>query len=294
MNSESWTIKKLLDWSVQYFQQKNIDSPRLNAEWLMCHAFGMNRVQLYLQFDKILTPQELKHYKELLLRRIDREPLQYILGKFEFMGLEILLSPAVLIPRPETEVLVEVALRYLSHYPAPVSILEVGVGSGCIPVALHHFAKKKIRYLGLEISGPAIEMAKQNFALHQLEPDHFIIRQADFLSPASESFLKEKFHVILSNPPYVTPAEWQELQPEVKNFEPKEALVAPGDDPFVFYRKLSQMETHLFNEGVIIVEMSYPHHRTIAKIFEQRFEVEIIRDYSGKERILVAKRKNHG
>ncbi|RMG20026.1 MAG: peptide chain release factor N(5)-glutamine methyltransferase, partial [Methanobacteriota archaeon] len=288
VSQEVWTIKKVLDWSVQYFHQKHIDSPRLTAEWILCHALDLTRVELYLQFDKILNQSELTAIRELIKRRIQHEPLQYILGRFEFMGLEIELNPNVLIPRPETEVLVETLLPLMKQWKHP-TVLEIGTGSGCIPIALQHFAKKSFTYIGLEKSPGAIECALSNFKRYELASDLFKIHEHDFLTGLPEELQKLQFEVILSNPPYVTEEEWANAQPEVRDFEPKTALVPESEDPLIFYRKIAALKDNITNDGVIIVEMSYPLHQEIETIFtEHGYSVEVFKDYSQKERILIA------
>lgn len=293
MSTDIWTIKKVLDWSVQYFQDKQIESPRLNAEWLLCHALHLTRVELYLQFDKILNKSELEQIKSLIKRRLNHEPLQYILGKFEFMGLEFELSPAVLIPRPETEVLVESIIPYFTKWKKNPSVLEIGVGSGCIPVALNHFVKKNFSYYGIEISEDALHIAKKNFEKYKINSDQFVLYQHDFLQGLPAPFQSKQFELIVSNPPYVTPDEWEKLQPEVRDFEPKIALVPVHNDPLIFYKKIAELKNNLSHNGIIAVEMSYPLYKEIEGIFIQNgYQVEIIKDYSQKERILIARKQN--
>ncbi len=290
MSQEIWTIKKVLDWSVQYFTQKKIDSPRLTAEWLLCHALHLTRVELYLQFDKILNQSELTEIRELIKRRIQHEPLQYIIGRFEFMGLDIKLNPDVLIPRPETEVLVEKLLPFMKQWKQP-RILEIGVGSGCIPLALQHFSKKKFHYIGLEISEQAIQCARENFKAYELNNNMFQLIHHDFLDGLPGELQQQSFQVILSNPPYVTNEEWETAQPEIREYEPKVALVPNSDDPLIFYRKIAMLKENLTKDGIIIVEMSFPLYKEIEAIFRaQQYNVEIHKDYSQKERVLIARK----
>ncbi|GAB4189732.1 MAG: peptide chain release factor N(5)-glutamine methyltransferase [Calditrichia bacterium] len=291
---EQWTIKKLLAWSVPYFQEKQIDNPRLNSELLLAKALKLERMDLYLQFDKIVTSAELAEFRTLIKRRLNREPLQYILGRYDFMGLELYVEPGVLIPRPETEVLVEQLLPIIKKKKSPVKILEIGVGSGCIPVALNHFAKKDLEYVGLEVSPEAMEIAQKNFLEHQLDTQKFNIRQVDFLQGFPDELSDKRFDIIVSNPPYVSEEEWLDAQPEVKEFEPKVALVPPDGDPLRFYKKISELLPYLNPDGIIAVEMSYSNRESIKTIFSVNGNnPEIIKDYTGRERVLIM-RKNNG
>ena len=191
--SQDWNILKLLEWSTQYFQQKDIESARLDSELLLAHVLGLKRVQLYMQFDRPLNEAELQNFKTLLKRRSEREPLAYILGKKEFYSLEFDISPAVLIPRPETELLVENALKYFSTSPSPQpspsrgegerKILDIGTGSGCIAVSLaKHLPEAQIT--AIDISPEALKIAKQNAEKHGVE-NQISFHQADFLLPSS-------------------------------------------------------------------------------------------------------------
>ena len=289
MSDQVWTIKKVLDWSVSHFHQKGIENARLNAEWLLGETLHMDRVRLYLNFDQIMTREELARFKGMIKKRLERVPLQYILGHYDFMGINLLLNEHVLIPRPETELLVEAALDHFKRKKSEIRILEIGTGSGCIPVSFHHYLKAPVQYRGLEISSQAINLAKRNFEKHSL-PDSYQIVHHDFLSSLPEDLRNKKFDLIISNPPYVTGPEWDELQPEVKYHEPKSALVAAHENPLIFYRKITGLKEQLTENGIILVEMNAQLWQEIEQLFTaDGFQTDIQPDYSQKKRILSAK-----
>ncbi|MCK5075955.1 MAG: peptide chain release factor N(5)-glutamine methyltransferase, partial [Calditrichia bacterium] len=289
MSEQIWTIKKVLDWAAPYFHKKGIENARLNAEWLLGEILQLDRIKLYLNFDKILTKNELSTFRAVIEKRLEHKPLQYILGHYDFMGIDLLLNENVLIPRPETELLAESAIEHFKRKRSEIKVLEIGVGSGCIPAALKNHLKSVVHYDGLEISSSAIELAKENFKKHNL-PEEFKIYENDFLNSFPEELNDKKYDLIISNPPYVTEEEWQTLQPEVKNHEPKTALVATHEDPLIFYKKISELKDKLNKNGIILVEMSYSLWKEINEIFKDAgFDVEIIKDYSQRERILLAK-----
>jgi release factor glutamine methyltransferase len=179
MTEQVWTIKKVLDWSTAHFHKNGLDNARLNAEWLLGDVLQLDRVKLYLNFDKILNKNELSSFRSMIEQRLDHKPLQYILGHYDFMGIDLLLNEDVLIPRPETEILVETAIEHFKRKRTEINVLEIGVGSGCIPVSLHTHLKSDVNYDGLEISSAAISLATQNFKKHEL-PEKFKIFNHDF------------------------------------------------------------------------------------------------------------------
>ncbi|MCK5077536.1 MAG: peptide chain release factor N(5)-glutamine methyltransferase, partial [Calditrichia bacterium] len=289
MSEQIWTIKKVLDWSASHFHKKGLENARLNAEWLLGEVLQLDRVRLYLNFDKILNKDELAAFRSMIEKRLEHKPLQYILGHYDFMGIDLLLNENVLIPRPETELLAETAIEHFKRKRTEIKVLEIGVGSGCIPVALNKYLKSTVHYDGFEISSGAADLANENFKKHEL-PEEYKIINHNFLTPLPSEFENKKFDLIISNPPYVTEEEWLELQPEVKEHEPKTALVAVHEDPLIFYKKISKLKDKLNKNGMILVEMSFTFWKEIKTFFiNAGFEVEIIQDYSQRERVLLAR-----
>jgi len=223
-SGRTWTILPLLEWAQQYLTGRSFDEARLNAELLLARALGLKRLDLYLQFDRPLTAGELETFRTLFKRRLSHEPLQYVLGETEFMGFVLDVSPAVLIPRPETEELVEDALAWLRECGREEArILEIGTGSGNIAVALGALLPGA-HVTTVEVSAAAAEVARRNCLRNGVRNVECLT--ADFgtmeCPPAA-------FDLVIANPPYVSAAELPGLEPEVRDFEPAEALTDGGD-----------------------------------------------------------------
>lgn len=282
---EIWTVKKILDWTHRYFIEKNIPEPRLSAELLLAEVLKCRRLELYLQFERILTTDERTIYRQYVNRRARREPVQYILGETEFYGLPFRVSPAVLIPRPDTELLVDAVIEYLQFHPLPApKILDIGTGSGCIAVAL---AKRfpNAAVWGVDISEAAIEVAKVNAArnavnIRLLTGDYFEITAQ--LPPA--------FDVIVSNPPYIAEREWTAIQPEVRQFEPRGALLA-GADGLDFYRRLvAALPAQFAGNGAVFLEVGYGQAAAVAKMLAQcGFLTEVRKDLQRIDRVIAGR-----
>ena len=235
--TEKWDVLKILNWTKGYLAEKGVENPRLEAEWLLCEALSLDRVGLYLNFDKPLSDSELAAFRGMVLRRGKREPLQYILGSQEFMGLEFQVSPAVLIPRHDTEVLVTEAVK---RGAAARSILDIGTGSGCVAIALAK-ALPEAEVCSVDISGEALAVARGNAERNGAAVE---LVQGSLLEP----FTGRRFDMIVSNPPYIPAAELATLQQEVRGFEPLNALDGGGDG-LDFYRRITAGATGHLNEG---------------------------------------------
>ena len=234
---EKWDVLKILNWTKAYLAEKGVENPRLEAEWMLCEALSLDRVGLYLNFDKPLSDHELAAYRSMVVRRAKREPLQYILGSQEFMGLDFQVSPAVLIPRHDTEVLVtEAAKRGCGSR----SILDIGTGSGCVAIALAK-ALPEAQVLSVDISGEALAVARDNAQRIGVSVE-FV--QGSLLEP----FTGRRFDMIVSNPPYIPAADLDTLQQEVRGYEPLSALDG-GADGLDFYRRITQAAPGYLNPG---------------------------------------------
>lgn len=282
----SWNILKLLEWSTQYFQNKGIESPRLESELLLAKSLDLSRVQLYMQFDRPLQETELQNFKSLLKRRTEREPLAYILGKKEFYSLEFEVTPDVLIPRPETELLVEKSIQPLTPHPSPLSILDIGTGSGCIAISVaKHLPEAKIT--AVDISKEALEVAKRNAEKHGVEKQIDFI-QMDFNSPHPSPLTShQKFDLILSNPPYIATDEISKLAPELQ-FEPRSALDG-GKNGLDFYKILLPWSfEHLNPEGKALFEIGCDQAESLEKLATNAGfqKISIIKDYAGHPRVV--------
>ncbi len=286
---KSWKIIDLLKTVSQFLQEKGIENPRLNAELLLGKVLNLNRVHLYLQFERPLTPPELAAYRELVRRRAKHEPLQYILGETEFMGLTFRVNPHVLIPRPETELLVEETLKLQNAFNSSgVKIVEVGSGSGCIAVSLaKHWPATHV--YATDISDEALEVAGENARLNAVEERVTLVRH-DFFSEWDVS-LPKQMDIFISNPPYIRQDEMESLPSEVKEFEPVFALT-DGADGLRFYRRVFELiASRAIQPHFVLLEMSGTQAEKIVDLSKQ-FDLknqEIIPDLNQINRILKIK-----
>jgi release factor glutamine methyltransferase len=280
---EKWTVLKVLQWTAAYFGRKDIEQPRASAEVLLAHVLSMERIQLYLNFDRPLTPPELASYRDLIRRRAAREPTQYITGRQEFWSLELEVTPAVLIPRPETELLVEKALELLRN--SAKRVLDLGTGSGAIALALAHECPT-VHVIASDRSYAALQVAQRNALRHQLQ-DRVAFVLADLLSGFSPS--PAPFDFIVSNPPYVGEKEFPSLAPEIIQYEPNVALVAGPQGLAVIRRIIREAPRYLRNNGSLLLEIGAGH----AEILDAELSrvpgldhFEFLPDYAGILRVL--------
>jgi len=279
---ETWTILKVLEWTKGYLAEKGVENARLEAEWLLCAVLDLDRVALYVNFDKPLSALELAAYRAMVGRRAKREPLQYILGSQEFMGLDFEVTPGVLIPRHDTEVLVTEGAKRVER---AGSILDIGVGSGCIAVALAK-ALPQAEVYGVEKSAEALALAQRNVAKHGMKVTLF---EGSLFEP----FNGQRFDLIVSNPPYIPTAELDTLQPEVRDFEPQQALDG-GKDGLDFYRLIiPAAPEHLNPGGWLLFEVGIEEAEPVLELFEttcQFAELFTAKDPAGIERVVGGKR----
>ncbi len=283
--AETWTIKKILNWTTDYFTSKNISEPRLSAELLLADVLNCKRIELYVQFERILSADERTAYRVFVQRRAQREPVQYILGETEFMGFPFKVSPAVLIPRPDTELLVDCVINYLKTNDLNTSkILDIGTGSGCIAISLAKYFSEAEVY-AIEKSPDAIAIARENAAQNDVTI-HFI--EDDFFTYVANSSGKFDFDILVSNPPYISEADWPGLQAEVQNFEPKVALFG-GKDGMDFYNRLIPVAKNvLASNGTVFLETGYDQAEKVAALLtNEKFTSEIHKDYQQIERVVI-------
>lgn len=286
--ADIWTVKRILDWTVDYFTTRNISEPRLSAEWLLASVLNGKRLDLYIQFERILSTRERDTFREYVKRRADFEPVQYILGETEFMGLPFTVSPEVLIPRPDTECLVDAICEYAAEAALNnAAILEIGTGSGCIAVALAKMLPQN-HICAIEKSPGAVQIARRNAEQNGAEIE-FIEGDCFEMCPG----MQRRFEIIVSNPPYIAEGEWEGLQPEVRRFEPQMALLA-GSDGFDFYRRFSPLAANMLSEkGRLFLETGHRQAGQVAEMLrEHGFHCDIRRDYSGIERVVIARRND--
>jgi len=281
----------LIRWTTDYFQRHHIDQARTDAEILLAHALGLRRIDLYLNHDQPLHTDELKPFKAAIQRRINREPVAYITGVREFWSLELAVNPAVLIPRPETECLVEAVLPTLNRQvEVPMRVLELGTGSGAIIVALAH-EHPYHRYVGMDRSLDALYTARQNARKHEVDSaiGWFCGNWDAALAPE-----RATFNLIVSNPPYIRSAEIDALQPEIRHFEPRSALDGSGNGLDCLGRILETAHRYLGPGGVLALEMGHDQAADVVAIAAQtgRYHpVRIFPDYGGHDRVAVMEKR---
>jgi len=278
--AEIWTTLKVLDWTKEFLVSRGVENARLEAEWLLCAATGLDRVGLYLNFERPLNDDELTAYRIMVARRGRREPLQHILGTQEFCGLEFEVSPDVLIPRHDTETLVNEAL---ARMPAAQSVLDIGTGSGCIAVALA-YRLPGASVTAVDISVAALVMARRNAERNGVAIEFLL---GSLLEPVAG----RHFDLIISNPPYIPSSDIETLEPEVRDFDPRAALDG-GADGLDVYRAIIPAAAALLNSGGwLLVEVGVGQAADVAQIFRAAGvygEPIITCDGMGHERVVGA------
>ncbi|MFC1836464.1 peptide chain release factor N(5)-glutamine methyltransferase [Thermodesulfobacteriota bacterium] len=282
-----WTIKQVLQWTADYFQTKAIPSARLDAELLLAHALNKDRVHLYMNLDQPLSPDEREIYRAFVRRRAGREPVALILGSREFWSMTLEVVPGILIPRPETETLVETVLQEIAGVDE-LSILEIGTGSGAVALALAKEAPAA-SLIATDIDPAAVQLARSNArAVGVGESIRFVACDL-FCALRSGG----RFNVICSNPPYIPEDVLPSLEPEITYFEPARALAAGPKGLDVIERIAAEAPDFLRDDGSLIMEIGDDQPDAVTEILlsEERFtDVKIIRDLAGKPRVVKARR----
>jgi len=283
------TVLEVIQKGATFLEDRGVTSPRLQTELLLAHVLQVPRLQLYLQFERQLTDDEIQQAREFFRRRGQREPLQHILGTVCFCGLELLVSPSVLIPRPETEILADLASKTLAACGSPSPFaLDLGTGSGCLAITLVTHCPTA-RCLAIDLSPAALDIARQNAARHQVEQRLTFCQSEGFESVPKEAIAD----LIVSNPPYIPTAEIASLDPEVRDYDPRLALDG-GPDGLRFFQYLAETaSSRLRPEGWLLVELGDGQADRVAELFQRHnWIVEgVHQDYSGRERILKARWK---
>ena len=295
MIPRSWTIKEILGVTTDYLKKKDIDNPRLSAEILLAYQLNKNRVKLYIDFDQPLNEKEISGYRFLIRRRINREPVEYITGTREFCSLDFIVGPEVLIPRPESELLVELVISLLREErlfkTQNPRILDLGTGCGSLAVSLAKEIQGAMIWAS-DISEKALLTAKLNVKKHSLE-DKIYFSQGDLLEPFKDQ--EYKFDIILSNPPYIASEDYHSLPPEVRNYEPRLALDGHEEGMFFIEKIIREGADYLNPYGWILLEMDPVQTSKALKLFDKtdKFrEKKRIRDYSHNYRVVMAQKKS--
>ena len=278
----TWRVIDLIHWAETYLKEKEFDNPRAEIEWLLCALLDCNRLNVYLRFEEPLSQSQLTILRNWVKRRLQNEPLQYITGSCDFYGRQFLINSKVLIPRPETERLVDIAIEKMNGINSP-SILDVGTGSGCIATTLGlEIPASKV--MGVDISLDALEVANENKA--RLCSENVLFIEMDILNTLPEKL----FDLLISNPPYIPKNEMENLMKDVKDFEPVIAL-EDKNNGFTFYKRFAEIGRTLVKPGAwFVLEVGMGDHPMMVKsIFSNSgyLNVELIKDYNGDNRVLV-------
>jgi release factor glutamine methyltransferase len=291
MSGESWTIGRLLTWTTDYLQQHGSDTPRLDAEVLLAAARGCQRIQLYTAFDEPANDKTRQTFRDWVRRRAEGTPVAYLVGYREFYSLRFRVTPEVLIPRPETELLVVRLLDLVKQKAAnnpPVTIADVGTGSGIIAVcAARHLSEARLT--AIDISPSALDVARANGAEHGVA-DRIEWIVGDLLAAVSD----RQFDFIVSNPPYVSSAEFAELPTTVRDFEPRQALLAGTRGTEVIERLVPQAADRLAPGGWLLIEISPMIEVAAVELLAAEPTLEpapTIKDLSGLSRIIQARKR---
>ena len=277
---QTWRIIDLISWASDFFQAHDIDNARHEVEWLLADLLQIERVALYVEFERPLSTVELAAFKQLVIRRTNGEPFQHIIGKGPFFGRDFKVTPDVLIPRPETELLIE----RLQMGTDPTTILDIGTGSGCIAITAG-LLFPEAQVTAIDVSSKALVIAAENAKL--LSAGNVTFGELDFLDDLPSG----TFDVVLCNPPYVSETELATLEAVVRDHEPAAALTDHGDG-LTFYRRLAQVGKNLLTPGGrMIVEIGGTHQvKAIRELFANLGgEMAIHRDLQGDERVVEVK-----
>ncbi len=288
--ADVWTIKSLLSWTDTYFLDRGIDSPRLTAEVLLADVLGLRRLDLYLQHDRPLEKQELADFKCLIQRRTAKEPVAYIIGRKGFFKEQFKVGSGTLIPRPDTEVLVETAEAWLADFRAEnrqARVIELGVGSGAVIISLANLYPQHL-YFGCDLSGDALAMTSVN--AKELAETSIALFKSNWLSAVA---YRAQFDLILSNPPYIPSTEIESLAPEIRDHEPRMALDGGKDGLDAVRIILFQAGDRLFPRGQLMVEIGHDQKTAVAalaKRFTWVSDVMFVKDLAGHHRVAVFKK----
>jgi len=293
MNTQSkteWTNKRLLEWTADYLGKAEVEQARLCAELLLAHVLNWQRIRLYTDFDYQPSAEQLAEFRGLVKRCVQHEPVAYLTGHAHFYSMDLEVNASVLIPRPETEVLVTHALDYLRQQTSrPTAyVLDLCTGSGCIAIALAaNVVEADI--LAIDSSGEALEVARRNVEKYDLQGRVHLL-EGDLFATMEQAPCAV-FDLIVSNPPYIAAAEFDKLESNVRNYEPRGALLA-GADGLDYYRRIAgEAGEYLADGGVLMVEVGYNQAREVAGLLEQTGtfkDITVYKDHLGHGRVVKA------
>ncbi len=288
-SDDHWTVKRLLDWTVAYFGRKGSASPRLETEVLLAHVLDCRRIELYTQYEEPVGPSDRGHFRDLVRRRAEGEPVAYLVGHREFYLLELAVDRNVLIPRPDTEALVVTALEVLRGLEDP-RVADVGTGSGNLALALASQCPSA-QVEATDLSDEALAVARANADRHGLT-DRVSFHQGDLLEPVVDA---EPFDVVVSNPPYIPTADIATLEPDVRDFEPHLALDGGPDGLDAIRRLIIQAIPRLKLHGHLLFEIGYDQEDAARALVESHAELALrptVRDLERRPRVICCIKSN--
>jgi len=287
-DNKIWTVKDVLFWTSDYFSEKDISSPHLNAELLIAHVLECSRLDLYMKYDRPLAKKDLSQIKKLIKRRALHYPIQYLLGATEFYGIPFFVEEGVLIPRPETEILVDAIISYIKESDQKAwSLLDIGTGTGNIPISISNSFKeseKDIHIVATDVSEKAIKLTEKNI-------DNLKIQNISLLHSDIFDIVTDTYDCIISNPPYISEKEFKELPVEISDHEPREALFAKEDGLEFYHKILQNARKYLKNNGRIFFEIGAYQKDGVSKLAKQyNYKIiDIKQDYNDFDRVLILK-----
>jgi release factor glutamine methyltransferase len=283
--SDEWTVRRIIDWTTAHLKKHGSDTPRLETEILLAHARGCRRIELYTRFDEVLSEKERSTMRDLVRRRAQSEPVAYLVGHREFFGLDFRVTPAVLIPRPDTETLVVELLDVAKPLAAP-RILDIGTGSGCIAIAAAvNLANAQIT--ATDASDAALAVARENAASHKVT-DRIRFLSGDLFRVLEPN---ERFDVVASNPPYIADHEKETLQNDVRKYEPHEALFSGPTGVETLFRIVDQAPDFLNVGGALMLEISPEQAPAVVERMEasgKYRDIRVVKDLPGSPRVVRA------
>ena len=286
MGNKLWRVKAILDWTTGYFQQHGIPNPRLDAEVLLGHLLEKSRLQLLLRFDMPVFQEDLTRFRELIKKRVARTPVSYLTNHKEFMSLDFYVDERVLIPRPETEQLVETILT--AQTDGPQRLLDLGTGSGAIATSLA-VHQPEWQIVATDISEAALAVAQQNAETHECT-EQITFLSGDMFEPL-KAIENAKFNWIVCNPPYIKEMERDTLSPDVRDYEPDIALFAGDDGLAVIRRLIAEAPEHLVPNGKLIFEIGDTQADPVRALIDAQpayCTYKLLKDYARKERLVLA------
>ena len=291
---ERWTVRRILEWTTGYFTRRGIDAPRLSAELLLAHVLGVPRIRLYTDYDRPLSDQQLAAMRALVQRAAEEEPIAYLTGRAFFFNLEFEVNRDVLIPRPDTETLVENVLQLVRNgvgFGAP-RVLDLCTGSGCVAAAVAHHCRAAA-VVAVDISPAALAVARRNVERLGLS-ERVVVEEGDLFEPLARMVDREPFHLVVANPPYIATGKVAGLDRSVKDYEPLLALDGGPDGLDPHRRILSGAPKHLTPGGRVFLEIAFDQGELAlqAAAGHPAFEdARVLKDHAGHDRVLTATRK---